>query len=381
MTIKIQKKIGITSVNPFLIIAAVMLWNSVSRAQSSVDMFLIKYESSEHIYIDGGSGDGVSIGDTLEVLKADSTVAEAIVEFVSEHSSSCKIISGLESGLSGLNARQKHINPVTTEAPDEEQEFRRPEPGIKTDSRTEDNRREKGSIIKGRAAFQLYTYNDKGPADLDIFQPTFRANLEILNLGNENLSLKIRTRTRYTDRTRSYNSNVSDSEWRNRIYETSLNYDNGGRGMGFRLGRIIAGSFSGVGYIDGLVGFNRFSESLEAGIFAGTQPQWQYADFQASLQKYGAYANFKKGHGRGIRFESTVAVAAEYHSSSQQGVRPSEKQDIAKREMEFLSIAGPGYKPRLAKRENRKIDGFNKPAYIGQRQSLFLAAGNSQLRQ
>jgi hypothetical protein len=306
--------IGAFSLIHFLLLAAVMLWGSGSQAQSSADKFIVKYESSEHIYIDGGSGDGVVVGDTLEVLKSDSTVAEILVVFVSENSSSCKKISGLESGLSRLSVRQKHEKPEVTDVPAEDQERLQPEPEIETAVQQGSKPREKSSFIKGRAAVQFYSYNDKGPADLDILQPTFRANLEIQNLGNENLTLKIRTRTRYTDRTRSYNSNVSDSEWRNRIYETSLNYDNGGRGMGFRLGRIIAGSFSGVGYIDGLMGFNRFSENLEAGIFAGTQPQWQYADFQASLQKYGA--NFKKGNRRNIRYESTVAFAAEYHSST-----------------------------------------------------------------
>jgi hypothetical protein len=293
-----------------------MFLGSDSRSQSSADKYLVKYESSEHIYIDGGSGDGVVVGDTLEILKADSTVTEIVAEFVSEHSSSCKIISGQKGGLKGLSARQKHAKPIMAEIPEEDQTRPGPESEIEADLQAERKPREKSSFIKGRAAVQLYTYNDRGPADLDIFQPTFRANLEIQNLGNENLTLKIRTRTRYTDRTRSYNSNVSDSEWRNRIYETSLNYDNGGRGIGFRLGRIIAGSFSGVGYIDGLVAFARFSETLEAGVFAGTQPQWQYADFQTTLQKYGAYVNFKKGHRRGIRYESTLALAAEYHTST-----------------------------------------------------------------
>ncbi len=313
---RLHRKTGIGKIIPLLILVAVMLLGSDSRAQSSVNRFVVKYESSEHIYIDGGSGEGVAIGDTLEVIKADSVVAEVVVEFVSEHSSSCKIISGLESGLRGLGARQKHVKPLIAEIPGEEQEVLQQEPEMKTDLQTEKKPPEKSSFIKGRAAVQLYTFNDRGPADLDIVQPTLRLDLEVQNLGNENLSLKIRTRTRYTDRTRSYNSKVSDSEWRNRIYETSLNYDNLGRGIGFRLGRIIAGSFSGVGYIDGLMAFNRFSETLEAGIFTGTQPQWQYAKFQTSIQKYGAYINFNKGRRRGIHYESTVALAAEYHSST-----------------------------------------------------------------
>jgi len=313
---RLQRNTGAVSSIAFLILAVVMFWSTVSIAQSSKDRFIVKYESSEHIYIDAGSGEGVAVGDTLQIFKDDTAVAEIVAEFVSEHSSSCKMVSGLSSGLTGLTAVQKHAKPEIAETPQENQEpplpEREPEPVIQKEKVS----REKGSFMKGRAALQLYSYNDRGPADLDIIQPTFRIDLEVQSLGNENLSLKIKTRTRYSDRSRSYNSNVSDSEWRHRIYETSLNYDNGGRGMGFRLGRIIAGSFSGVGYIDGVMAFNRFSETLESGIFLGTQPEWQYADFQTSIQKYGAFINVKRGSRRTTRFESTLALVAEYHSST-----------------------------------------------------------------
>jgi hypothetical protein len=52
------------------------------------------------------------------------------------------------------------------------------------------------------------------------------------------------------------------------------------------------------------------------GVFGGTQPEWQYADFQTSIQKYGAYGHILRGDYSSGRFESTLALAGEYHGKT-----------------------------------------------------------------
>ncbi len=286
------------------------------NAQNDMPIFKVKYISSEHIYINGGNADGIILGDTLEVYKGDSIYSVIQVEFLSEHSSSCKILAGIGLAKAGLNVRLISFKNETTE-PVEPQEDHPPlavealsRANIKKDQSKTDPVR-----IKGRAALQLYVLNDQNSSNLDLIQPTFRFDFHAQNLWGGNYEFKIKSRTRYTDRAKRYNSNVSSSEWRNRMYEVSLNYGVNKNGIGFRMGRVIAGSFSGVGYIDGVMIYDRFSNSLEFGAFAGTQPQWQYGNVQTSLQKYGAYINFKNGHRKNLNFESTMALAAEYHSS------------------------------------------------------------------
>jgi hypothetical protein len=58
------------------------------------------------------------------------------------------------------------------------------------------------------------------------------------------------------------------------------------------------------------------SAAFSAGLFAGTQPEWQYAEFQTSIQKYGAYANFIKGDRNRLKLETSLALVGEYHSST-----------------------------------------------------------------
>jgi len=285
-------------------------------AQNSVLVYKVKYESAEHIYIDGGIGDGVSVGDTLGIYEGDSLVAEIEVVFASEHSASCKLISGRKNGFTGLTVVSLIHHPEPVEVAENGEKRIRPGFAASPDESRDEESGRIAPRVKGRAAVQLYTINDKNPANLDLIQPTLRFDLEIRDLYSERLSLKIKTRTRYTDRTKSYNSRVPDSEWRNKVYQASINYDGPENVYGFRLGRIIPGSFSGVGYIDGLMAYRRLSEPIEIGIFSGTQPEWQYADFQTSLQKYGAYLNIKRGRSRETRLESTAALVAEYHSTT-----------------------------------------------------------------
>lgn len=299
----------------FLTLGFITLWFAHSRAQDSKNEFRVKYVSAEHVYIGGGSADGVEVGDTLDVYDDGSIVSEIEAVYVAENSSSCKIISGTRKDLDGLRVVFKHEKVAPAEPVAENESTPSPDTVIPAETSITESPGREPSIIKGRAALQLYAFNDRSASNLDIMQPTLRLDFQMQNPGND-LSFTVRTRTRYTDRTRSYNSNVSDTEWRNRIYEASVVYNGSGEGLGFRAGRIIAGSFSGVGYIDGLMAFDRLSERFETGVFVGTQPQWQYADIQTTLQKYGAYIDYNRGDRRTVRLESTVALSAEYHMST-----------------------------------------------------------------
>jgi hypothetical protein len=125
----------------------------------------------------------------------------------------------------------------------------------------------------------------------------------------------MRITSRYNKRTREYNSDVPRTEWRNRIYQLSFGYANDQAPFSFEFGRVISNRMSGIGYIDGMLVQKGVTEEFHVGAFAGTQPEWQYSDFQTSLKKYGGYLSFTKGDFKSNRLESTVAAAGEYHGS------------------------------------------------------------------
>lgn len=153
---------------------------------------------------------------------------------------------------------------------------------------------------------------DHSSNHLDFEQPTFRLRLRARQLWGKAYNLDIRTRSRYYQRSTSYNT-IESQKWRNRIYEVSFDYNDPGALLNYKFGRIISNKFSGIGYIDGAQLQINVSEKLKSGVFAGTQPQWQYSSFQSSMEKYGGFLNFTQGEYGQNRFESTLAAAGEYH--------------------------------------------------------------------
>ena len=61
-------------------------------SQEVAPVIKVKYLSAEYIYIDGGSAQGLAVGDKLIVRNDSRIIADLEVVFISENSASCKIL-------------------------------------------------------------------------------------------------------------------------------------------------------------------------------------------------------------------------------------------------------------------------------------------------
>jgi hypothetical protein len=278
--------------------------------QADEKSVVCKYISADKVYIGGGKADGVAIGDRLDIIENGKVVASLKVVFVAEHSASCEIISGKAAIKVGSTIRLKKTTVV--EKTEKENKKRRTREDIK--KRKKDKR--SSTRVSGYLGLQWYQYFDSRNDRNDFSQPTIRFKLKIKNMWDDAYNFRIKARSRYNKRTRRINSDVPAKEWRNRLYEIAFSYDNPDALLNYQVGRIISNKFSGVGYIDGLLLQHNATKSFRWGLFAGTQPQWQYSDFQTSFQKYGLYLNYLKGEYGKNRFESTLAFAGAYHGST-----------------------------------------------------------------
>jgi hypothetical protein len=283
-------------------------------SQGETPVMKVKYLSAEYVYIDGGTAQGLAVGDKLIVRNDSRIIADLEIAFISENSASCKVLKQegkIEPGNIVVAYEKK--GPETPSETEKEPEAQpKPTPKKIYKPRT----RKSGTRISGSISAQIYHYDDKSEMNMDFTQPTMRLNLRAQNLWGKDFHFRVRTRARYNQRSHSYNNNVPKDEWRNRIYEFSFSYENENAPVNFKTGRIISNHISGVGYIDGLLIQQNISYSFRWGIFGGTQPEWQYSDFQTSLQKYGGYINYRRGDYQGFRFESTIAAAGIYHSNT-----------------------------------------------------------------
>ncbi len=300
----------------------VFLLTPGSMAQSQKSVFHVRYISNENVYLDAGSDAGLGKGDVLIVRKNDKVVATLAIVFISRQSASCEIISKQGMIFKGDSvflikrnpARKSNTMRGKTEskaqpkqrAPSRKAPARKVKVGKKKRNRTR---------VSGSASLQYYQLIDHSARNMNFDQPTFRLRLRVKKIAGKDYNLNIRTRSRYYQRRTSYNSIPKDT-WRNRIYEVSFDYSDKSSFFNYQFGRIISNKFSGIGYIDGALVQMNLNGKMKTGIFAGTQPQWQFSNFQTSMEKYGGFLNYTSGTYSGRRFESTLAAAGEYHGAT-----------------------------------------------------------------
>lgn len=263
----------------------------------------VKYVSPEFVYISAGQAEGIRKTDRLTVLKKNKRIAVLEAVYTASHSSSCKILTQsapVRAGDTVLLLTQKQ--PLQT-----------PKDSVLV-SRTRSVKKRKTAYetlpirISGYAALQSFRFIDASGYDQNL--PSLRFKLKVNNLFSPHLKFRLRFRSRYNRQGRS----LPALSQQNRLYEASLSYDNPQAFFYAKLGRIISSAFSGIGYMDGLLLGQRFSEQWKWGVFAGTQPQWQYSDFQTAFQKYGAFVNFVQGRFGFNRLEAGLSAAAVYHN-------------------------------------------------------------------
>lgn len=297
------------TIKQFTILCIVFLLFLIKEGdgQTVKKVLFVKYISSEHVYLGGGKADGMSVGDLLDIIEDGKPVAELRVVYVAEHSASCEIVSGQDMIKVGSSI-QLHSTTVTQKKQKVKKERR---------IRSEIKKLKKGAKstmrVSGYLGIQWYQFMDSGNNSNNFSQPTARLKLKLKNLWDDAYNFRINARFRYNDRSRTANSNVPEKEWRNRLYEVAFSYEDQKALFNYKIGRIISNKFSGVGYIDGLLIQHNTTDHLRLGFFAGTQPEWQYSNFQTSLQKYGFYINYLQGEYGKNRYESTLALAGTYH--------------------------------------------------------------------
>ncbi len=278
-------------------------------SQTTKQTYRVKYISNENIYLDAGSSEGLVVGDQLVIKRGQTGIAGLEIVFVADHSSSCKVLVSKEIIKVGDIAEVVKKMPVEQETIPKTVIRKRANP-----SNTKIFSQHKPLVrISGYASILWYHVEDLSPGNRNFDQPTFRLNLKLDDLWWKDLDFRLRTRSRYYQRIRGYASTNPSDDWQNRMYECSFEYDNSESILNFKLGRIISNKFSGVGYIDGALLQINISSAFRMGAFGGNQPEWGYADFQTSLQKYGCYLNYIHGNYRTSRFETTLAGAGEYH--------------------------------------------------------------------
>ncbi|RMI00122.1 MAG: hypothetical protein D6681_11430 [Calditrichaeota bacterium] len=302
------------------LIGVLLLIGTVLSAQEEKPgkIFPVTFVSPEFVYVKGGTANGLAPGMELVIVRNKREAVAAVkVVFAAEHSASCRLVR-----------LKKVVQPgdLAVMIDDESRRRLKEMPEVTpSDSATapppmsapeKPSRRPPVARISGYLSLQTYRVEDSSPRNLDFTQPTLRLNLHAYRLFRREISLKLRSRSRLNWRTRNFGDSVPRKEWRHRVYEFSLGYDNLRAPLNFRMGRMADNFMSGVGQLDGLQVQVNALPGMRLGIFYGSQPHWRSSAWQWGARKYGAYARIIAGNTPARRWESTLAAVAEYHFST-----------------------------------------------------------------
>lgn len=272
----------------------------------------ISYISKENIYVDKGKKSGLSIGDTINVLRDGEIIANLKVLYVAEHSASCAV-SNQKVKLNIGDKAEFLFRPIKSQKSDiTVVPIQRP--AQNTNNETTPAR--PFARISGGLSLQWLHYEDQTGNDLNFSQPTIRFDLKAKELWGKKYFFVIKMRLRRNERTRSYGTDIEAEEWRNRIYSFYFSYEDIESPINFRIGRILTPNLRGIGYLDGLQLQHNISKSFNWGVYAGLQSSWQFATTEDSLHKYGIYVSYKSGDYQSNRFAGTLAYNAVYHGQT-----------------------------------------------------------------
>lgn len=301
--------------------------NGAAEAQSAETTADIVYLSRTTAYIDKGEADGLMLNAELEVYRGERSVGLIQVDYLAQHSASCRIVSStspLEVGDTVyFTPIQKPVAPVTEEPePDLEDRLSEPPPPIPPLMLppVEDHPR-----FHGRVALEWEHFSDAEDTDDDFQQPSMYLRLNGHRISNRPLHFQMRLRSKYTERSRALNAESPEDEWLHRLYLLSLSYSNPEQPIRLELGRLYARDLRGAGNWDGGLIELRPTEHWRLGFLAGGAPDLTDSEVDFNERQFGGYVTHVQDPPGPRRYRGTIGFVGQYQDG-----------DVSR---EFISLA------------------------------------------
>ncbi|MFC2170624.1 hypothetical protein ACFLQJ_01445 [Calditrichota bacterium] len=290
-----------------LLLSTLLHVSSIAREVETV----VKYISSESIYLDAGKIHGIAKGDIGEIKRDNRVIASIEVVFVADNSSSCTVLESSDEIRIGDIA----VIVVKDDAILEQEEITITEKNVITKEPIKPQfKQEQTNRLSGRIGVQYYFQDDQNDHNIDIKQPSLKIKSRINNLLGTNHQLNVNFRIRRNTRN-SHDPENTATDWNNRIYEVSLSYVDPANPFQYKAGRILSNRISGIGRIDGALLDYRVNEQFAAGLFGGTQPDFATSNISTDETKTGVYLNYQTDLQENADLGCTIALAGRYRNS------------------------------------------------------------------
>ncbi len=295
-------------------------------------LFEVTHRSAETLYVGAGSVAGLAVGSRLEVVRGADVIAELEVLYAAERSASCRLLVERESVVVGDLVRGIPAPRAGRESAAEVELAERPasaasdppdgaverstapatlEPAPAAEARTSrpvelaldeqpvvpirwQPKRRGGGVTGTRFSGTVgvdweSSQEGLGAETIEYGRLHGRLDLRLRDIGGLPYELRARLRTQQNRRGSGEDLEI---ESRDRFYEFSLTFDPPQGRYAYRVGRMSASPFVGIGYFDGALGQFALSSIFEIGAFAGSSAEVDRAGFTTERQKYGVFGRF-----------------------------------------------------------------------------------------
>jgi hypothetical protein len=281
----------------------------------------VTYVTSTMAYVNLGTRNGFTEGDTIRILEPGGNIAGIlIVRHVSSKSLAADIVSKDRKLVRGDRASgigSKIVVPPRPILVIDSTKLAAPDVETVNTAKlvTVPVSDEDENEVTGRLSLQYYALENSSTKGMDFSQPAAVIHLGVEHIDGGPLSFSMYTNHRYDARTEDVRRGVTDNRLRNRIYEFALRYGDHDDAFRATLGRFIIPAIGGVGTVDGAMLIQRFA-SFEAGIAAGSQPDYKNSDISTDDPKFAAYVRYSNNDVDGLRYQSALGYAQTYRSSN-----------------------------------------------------------------
>ncbi|KAB2963739.1 MAG: FAD-binding protein, partial [Thermoanaerobaculia bacterium] len=279
----------------FGLLASLLAPGSAAAAAEAGRPISVAYVSAGAVYLDAGRAEGLVVGAVVRVVRGGEKLAELEVDFVAEHSSSCKVISltrELRKGdLAVIVSLPEGAEAGPAPAPPAATVPEPTVPPVIVERYTEELPERGRTRVHGSAALGYRTLSNTGGASSN--ETGGRLSLRLSEIAGRPLELRVRARGREVSRD-GYGRSVDSSQRLDRLYELSLAWEPEDSRLSLRLGRLGAGPFLALGYLDGALAQVRLTRHLYFGAFGGARPDLEELGFDTAGSKYGGYFRYAR---------------------------------------------------------------------------------------
>jgi hypothetical protein len=260
----------------------------------------VTYLTGTSVYLEAGTRAGLMAGSRVDVVRADTTIAQLVVEFVSSTRSSCRIVKSTAMPVIGDSARF-----VVTVA--------RPAVVAGGSATAAPNappapRARSAGSLRGRVGARYFATEFVSAISTSVTQPALDARLDGEHLGGSPLGLSLDVRA---NRTRRASSSGSNQGADTRVYQAAVHLDGAIGPSRITLGRQFATALSPVGMFDGVAADYTWRHT-GAGLFAGSQPDAVTSGYSNAIREYGAWFGLHNAPGESGIWSLTTGAIGSY---------------------------------------------------------------------